>query len=50
VIKIAGAPGISEAQLRAQGVLKPQFALPPASQSAQQLAAGRRAIECFLAR
>jgi hypothetical protein len=50
VIKIAGASGISEAQLRAQGVLKPRLPPPPEPQSAQQLAvAGWRAIEVFLA-
>jgi len=44
VIKIARGTGISEAQLRAQGVLKPLQPLPP-SAPPEQLAAGRQAVE-----
>ena len=43
MIKIARGTGISEAQLRAQGVLKP-LQLPP-SAPPEQLAAGRQAVE-----
>jgi len=49
VIKIASASNITEAQLRAQGVLKAAPPPPPAGASAEQLAAGWLAVEHFLA-
>jgi len=48
VIKIGRSVGMTEEQLRAQGVLKPRPLVPP-SASPEELAAGWRAVELFLA-